>query len=166
MANPTGKLQLIETLGSERTSWEALLRQVRPNRMELRGVTAEWSLKDVVAHVTAWEWRAVACLKAVQTETWPQPPEWPINLDEDGINAWIFAVNRGRWVQDVLNESRQVFDQLVQALELVTEQDLTTMGRFEWLQGNSLIAYIGGHSFEHYQVHGEAIRAWLAQRRY
>ncbi len=165
MANPRSKQELIETLGTQRGIWEALLRQVGPNRMELRGVTGEWSVKDIVAHVTAWERRPVASLKAVQTRTWPQPPEWPINLDEDAINAWIFAANRGRQVQDVLNESRQVFDQLVQAVELVTEQDLTAMGRFEWLQGNSLIASIGGNSFEHYQVHGEAIRAWLAQRK-
>ncbi len=165
MANPRSKQELVEILGTARASWEALLRQVGPDRIELRGVTGEWSVKDVVAHVTAWGWRPVDLLKAVQTGTWPQPPEWPVNLDEDGINAWIFAANRGRQAQDVLNEFRQVFDHLVQALELVTEQDLTAMGRFEWLQGNSLIASIGGNSFEHYQVHGEAIRAWLAQRR-
>ncbi len=164
MANPRSKQELIETLGTQRARWEALLRQVGPDRMELRGVTGEWSVKDIVAHLTAWERRAIASLKAVQTGTWPQPPEWPYNLDGDGINAWIFAAHRGRQVQDVLNESRQVFDQLVQAVELVTEQDLTAMGRFEWLQGNSLIASIGGNSFEHYQEHGEAIRAWLAQR--
>ncbi len=164
MANPTSKRELIDTLGTERATWEALLRQVGPDRMSLRGVTGEWSVKDIVAHVSAWERRPVAWLKAVQSGTWPQPPEWPVNLDEDGINAWIFAANRGRWVQDVLTESRQVFDQLIQALEHVTEQDLTAMGRFEWLQGNSLIVSIGGRSYEHYQVHGEAIRVWLARR--
>lgn len=164
MANPTSKRELIDTLDTGRATWEALLRQVGPDRMALRGVTGEWSVKDIVAHVSAWEQRPVAWLKAVQSGTWPQPPEWPVNLDEDGINAWIFAANRGRWVQDVLIESRQVFDQLVQALDHVTEQDLTTMGRFEWLQGNSLIASISGRSYEHYQVHGEAIRVWLALR--
>jgi hypothetical protein len=162
--NLTSRQKLIDTLGTERAKWEGLLRQVGPDRMELRGVTGEWSVKDIVAHVAAWERRPVAWLQAIQTVMWPQPPEWPTNLDEDGINAWIFAANRGRQVPDVLNESRHVFDQLVQALELIKDQDLTAVGRFEWLGGNSLGASIAGNSFEHYQVHGEAIRAWLTQR--
>jgi uncharacterized protein DUF1706 len=164
MTDTITKRQLLEGLDTARANWEALLRQVGPDRMELRGVNGEWSIKDVVAHVTAWDRRSVASLKAVQTGAWPEPPEWPVNLDEDGVNAWIFAANRGRRVQDALNESRQVFNQLAQALDLVTEQDLTAVGRFGWLAENSLAASIRGNSLEHYQIHGAAIRAWLAER--
>ncbi len=164
MATPTGKQELLETLITVRASWEALLSQVGPDRMQLPGVTGEWSVKDIVAHVAAWERRAVAWLKAVQVGTWPEPPDWPVNLSEDGLNAWIYAANRGRRVQDVLNESRQGFDELIEALELVPEQDLSAIGRFAWLEGKSLIASIGGNTFEHYRVHAEAIGAWLIQR--
>lgn len=164
MVDPISKKRLLADLAAGRASWEALLRQVGPDRMELRRVNGEWSVKDTVAHVTAWEQRPLVWLAAVRAGTWPQPPEWPVNLGEDGINAWIFAANRGRRVSDVLNEARQVFEQLVHALEPVAEQDLTAIGRFEWLGGNSLAASISGNTLEHYQVHGDAIRAWLEQR--
>ncbi len=164
MTDTTTKQKLLDGLDTERANWEALLRQVGPDRMELRGVNGEWSIKDIVAHVSAWEKRTLVWLQAIRVGSWPQPPEWPVNLDEDEINAWIFRANRGRQLPDVLNEWREVFEQLVRALEFVTEQDLTAVGRFEWLAGNSLAASISGNSFEHCQIHGAAIRAWLAQR--
>ena len=164
MDNTTSKKGLIEDLTATRESWEDLLEQVGHDRMELRGVIGEWSVKDTVVHVTAWERRALACLEAIQTGTWPEPPEWPLNLDQDHVNAWIFAANRGRRLDDVLDDSRRVFDRLMQALDSVTEQDLTESGRYPWLGGAALIASIRGNSVEHLQEHGQQIRAWLIQR--
>ncbi len=164
MANPTNKQELLDTLRTEHAEWDALLNQVGANRMELRGVNGDWSVKDIVAHVTAWERRPVAWLDAIRAGTWPQPPEWALNLSEDEINAWIFALNRGRLLQDVLAESREVFKQLMRALENVSESDLTALNRFEWLGGNSLLTSIASDSYEHYLGHGQTIRAWLAQR--
>ncbi|HAM52880.1 MAG TPA: hypothetical protein DCP92_20100 [Nitrospiraceae bacterium] len=164
MEGAINKKRLVEELLASHASWEALLDQVGPDRMELRGVVGEWSVKDLVAHASAWEWRAVAHLKAILAKSWPEPPEWPYNLDESGINAWIFAANRRRRLSDVLNESRQVFEQLMQVLEPVTEEDLTKAGRFGWLGHNSEADYIRGNSIEHYQEHGQQIREWLDER--
>ncbi len=164
MVDPTDKRQLIEELSASHSAWEALLGQVGEDRLELPGVVGEWSVKDLVAHITAWEQRILAWLEAIHNGTWPQPPEWPVNLNEDGINAWIFAANRHRRLNDVLAESQLVFDQLRQGLDQLTEQDLTETGRFEWLGKNSLAASIGGNSFEHVQEHGRQIRDWLTKR--
>ncbi len=164
MTESLNKEIVLEKLKATRADWEALVNEVGPERMELRGVTGEWSVKDLIAHLTAWEVRAVAWLAAVRAGTWPQPPDWPTNLDEDGINAWIWAANRGRRVADVTNESRQVFDQLVDGIEAVPEQDLSEAGRFAWLRGGSLAGSIGGNTFEHYEVHSRELRSWLDHR--
>ncbi len=160
----TKKEQLLGMLRAERARWEALLVQVGEARMNLSGVTGEWSVKDIVAHLTAWESRVVAWLSAVRAETWPAPPAWPTNLDEDQTNDWIYKANRGRRLSDILNDSRRVFDQLLEGLAELSDQDLTAINRFEWLGGNSLLEAIPGNSYAHYQVHGELIRNWLEQR--
>ncbi len=165
MTDPANKKEMVNIANGERASWEALLRQVGVDRMELRGVCGEWSVKDIIAHLTAWERRALAGLRAAQEGVWPQPPEWPVNLGEEGTTAWIFAAHRGRQLQDVLNESRTVFDELIQAFSPLTDQDLTEPGRFEWTQGRSLQALIRENSSEHYQDHSRGVRAWLGQRR-
>ncbi len=164
MAENLNKEILREKLRAAQAEWEALLEEVGPQRMQLRGVTGDWSVKDLTAHLTAWTARALAWLEAIPGGAWPQPPVWPTNLDEDGINAWIWAANRGRRVDDVLNESRRVFDQLVKGIEALSEQDLGQSGRFEWLQGNSLAGSIGSNTFEHYEVHSRELREWLSRR--
>jgi hypothetical protein len=50
-------------------------------------VTGDWSIKDIVAHLTAWEERLVAWLEAIAHGTSPELPPWPGNFDEDATNA-------------------------------------------------------------------------------
>ena len=163
MATARSKAELTAAMQEERGRWEALLRQVGEERMNLPGASGEWSVKDVVAHLTVWESRPVAWLEAVRAGTWPEPPPWPANLDEPQINDWIYRTNRGRSALDVLNESRQTFDRLAELVAATPEPELVEQNRFEWLRGSSLADSIGGNSYEHYREHGDNIRRWLRQ---
>ena len=48
------KSELLNWLQEEYQQWEALLDQIRPERMEQPGVNGDWSMKDIVAHLTGW----------------------------------------------------------------------------------------------------------------
>ncbi len=164
MEEPASKDELIRTLKTERQRWEELLNEVGPNRTETSGVTGDWSVKDIIAHVNAWEERLVAWLEAIALGTSPELPPWPANLDEDATNAWIWKVNRGRRLDEVLAESRRTSERVEELLAAVTEQDLKEPGRLWWLSGASLLASIPGHSYAHRREHADAIRHWLAGR--
>ena len=89
-------------------------REIRRLREHLHGLTARgwsarshcrgWSVKDVVAHLAAWRRRTVARLEAAGRGQ-PEPaPEWPIDLrDDDEINSWFHARDRGKSVREVLD---------------------------------------------------------------
>jgi hypothetical protein len=116
------KSELLNRLQHEYQQWEALLDQIGPERMERPGVNGEWSMKDIVAHLTSWQPRVNANLQAaLRCETEP-PPAWPAHLQtDDEINAWIYQANRGRSLREVLDESRQVFQQLLMVVEGLPE---------------------------------------------
>ncbi len=155
------KSELIKTLRTERARWDALLEQVDAAQMDVPGVCGEWSVKNIAAHLAAWERRPVAWLEAIRNGTRPQPPPWPEDLaGDDPINAWIFEANRHRPWREVLDESRQVSEQLLALLQSVSYQDLD-MSRFEWLGGSSLADSIACNSYAHYREHGEMVRTWL-----
>lgn len=156
------KNQLINTLRIERAAWDALLKEVGEERMSTPGVVGDWSVKDIIAHITAWQRRPVEWLAAARRGDKPKPAPWPPSLaGDDPINAWIYDANRNRPLKEVLAESRQVHDKLMQGLESMPEQELNDASRFSWLNGNSLADSIPGNSYEHYQHHSQDIQAWL-----
>lgn len=165
MAQPSNKAELLDLVESAGKRWDDLLTQVGPARMEIAGVVGEWSVKDVVSHLTAWESRPVAWLKAVRSGKEPEPAPWDPKLDETETNAWIRDHNRNRLLQEVLDESRRTHLELVRMLRSADEKDLFPDRRYTWLEGNSLLGLIAGNTYEHYGEHAEQVQAWLARQR-
>ncbi|HET7093801.1 MAG TPA: ClbS/DfsB family four-helix bundle protein [Thermomicrobiales bacterium] len=164
-SNPN-KGEILAFIEGERTAWEALLAEVGERRMTEPGAFGEWTFKDLVAHLNAWEGQTLAQLEAA---AWgrPEPADpWPISLgdDDDAINAWIFEHNRERLLGDVVAESREHYARLAEIVQMLPDDALTDPRRFAWTAGKPLGAYIvDGDYFAHVHAeHEPAIRAWLA----
>lgn len=159
------KKALLADLAQEQEHWEALLAQIGEARMELPGVGGEWSVKDIVAHLTGWRQRTVVRLQAWQRGEEAPPPPWPPELlTDDAVNTWIYATNHDRSLQDVLAESRQVFEALVDTIVALPESHLLDPVRFgfDWTEGEPMTAAaLFGHFHEE---HEPDMRTWLAQQ--
>jgi hypothetical protein len=157
------RAELLAELDSENRAWERLLAEIGEDRMEEPGVAGAWSVKDVVAHLTAWRRRTVGRLEAVAKGE-PEPaPAWPADLHEDDeINEWFHARDRAKSVSEVLSESRHVFQQLRSAIEKLPESVLDDPRRLPWMRGTSLS---GATLFGHFHEEHEAdMRAWLSRQ--
>jgi len=153
------KIRFLDTLLAERAEWDRVLSQIDVARMVVPRVAGEWSVKDVVAHVTWFEREMVGVLTAyalVGSDLW--------DLPGDERNRVIFEQNRQRPLDDVLTEARQVFDQLLAAVRPLSDEDLVDPGRFrdmpaDWVPWQIL----AGNTYEHYRDHLPALRAWLKE---
>jgi hypothetical protein len=47
--------ELLDTMPTERARWEALLIEVGIEQMQEPGAEGQWSIRDIVAHITAYE---------------------------------------------------------------------------------------------------------------
>jgi hypothetical protein len=164
------KSDLLSWLQEQYRQWEAFLDQVGPAAMEQPGVTGYWSMKDVVAHLTGWNRWLVARLQAAQRGEPQPPPPWPAHLQtDDEINAWIYAANRGRSVDAVLEESQQVFQWLLAVIAALPDDPRietirNAAGREYYLVWVDDIRFPAGEFFDHFHDdHEPDIRAWLAQ---
>jgi hypothetical protein len=164
MDGNTSKARLLDDLQAEQAQWEALLRDIGEDHMTRPGVAGDWSIKDIVAHLTGWRRRTVGRFQAaLRHEPEPLPP-WPPHLQtDDEINAWIYAANRDCPLTDVLRESREVFQQLVETLDAFPAADLLDPARFPWMEGEPLS---GAAFFGHFhEEHEPDVRAWLERIR-
>lgn len=169
--NPTGpisKKQLLAEMQSEQTAWLALLDEIGEENMTQSEAAGGWSIKDIVAHITGWRRRTVQRFRAALDPTRDMTPLWPAELGEldedddvDKINAWMYQTNRDRPLASVLNDSREVFQQLVTEVLALSDEQLNDPQRFLWLKGERLTgALIFGHFHEEHELD---MRAWLAK---
>jgi hypothetical protein len=156
------KAQLLVELQDEQAAWEALLSSIGEERMTEPGVAGEWSMKDLIAHMTGWRRRTVSRFQASLHHQPVPPSPWPSNLrTDDEINAWMVESNRDRPLSAVLQDDRAVFQQLVDTLSAFPEAELMDPHRFEWLEGDDR-SWSGAAFFGHFHEEHEAdIRAWL-----
>ena len=160
MDQPGSVQQLMEAIQKTWTTWETLLAQIDQERFTLSEVAGEWSLKDIIAHITWHEKEMVGLIKAhalVGSELW--------NLPTDERNAAIFEEIRHQPLEQVLEESRLVHQQLVEVLPTLSEEDLTDPSGFpnmppDWQPG----MLIAQNTYEHYQDHIKDVERWLENR--
>ncbi len=157
------KSELLTWLQEEYQQWEAFLEQIDPARMDQPGVTGEWSIKDIVAHLAGWQRRNGARLQAAQRGE-PEPsPHWPAHFQtDDEINGWIYETNRTRSVRSVLDESHEIFQQFLAVIKgLPDDVEIDPAYRVVELNGQRFSA---SEFFDHFHVdHEPDMRAWLAR---
>jgi hypothetical protein len=148
----------IERVRVERARWDALLAEIGEARMEEPGVGGgDWTVKDNIAHITWHEKEMLGMLRARRlhgSELW--------NLPLQERNTAIFEQNRGRSLQDVLAEAREVYPELLRELEKLDDTDLTDPGRIAEMPADwTLAALLEDNTYEHYADHVAGVRAWL-----
>ena len=160
MGTTISKAQLLAELNDENAYWQALLDDIGEANMIQPEVAGGWSIKDIVAHLTGWRRRTVSRLRAIMNHesafTLPWPPELQ---DDDEINAWIYEANRDRPLADVLSDSSEVFQQLVDVIAAFPDDGLQNPQLAAWLEG---VPLSGRLLFDHFhEEHEPDMRAWL-----
>jgi hypothetical protein len=161
------KSELASWLEAKDREWEALLADIGPARMEQPGVNGDWTMKDIVAHLTGWNRWLVARLQAAERGEPSPQPAWPAHLQsDDEINAWIYQAYRNRPLSDVLAETAQTHHQLLAVIGA-----LPADARFELVEPEFQLVWLGDQRFvaseffDHFRDdHEPDVRAWLARQ--
>jgi hypothetical protein len=158
------KSELLHWLQQQNRQWEAFLDQIGEERMDQGGVAGDWSIKDIIAHLAVWQRGLNARLQAAQRGDAEPPPLWPAHLQaDDELNAWIYGARHGSSVREILNESREVLQQLLAVIE-----ELPDEVQIERIEPAYYFVWVGdkrfqpGEFFDHFHDDHEAeMRAWL-----
>ena len=119
------------------------------------GVTAAWSVRDIIAHVTTWEEEALKHLPGVLTGE--RPPRYSTTYGGiDAFNARETERKRHLSLAEVLRQSDAVHDRLIDFLAYVPEDQLGGETRFRHR--------LRLDTYGHYSKHAEAIRKWRGRR--
>ncbi len=151
MAKQTSKGQLLNDIHTERRRLEKNLSILTAEDMQRTGVTGLWSVKDILAHLVAWEKLFLGWYSAGVRGCAPETA--PVGMSQktiDALNQQIYEKNRWRTLDDVLAEFYASYQETLAAIEAIPEEDMFARGRFSWTGRLTLADYIAGNTCNHY----------------
>lgn len=156
------KATLLERMHKGFDELDALLVSCTPEQMTMEGVNGEWTVKDVLAHLTAWEQRTLERLHAAATNSEPASDGVSTDEETDQINERFFRENRERFLADVLADYHATYQRMVTAVQDASDENLFQFGRLSWLGSDTALwQVVAGNTYEHIEEHIGAIRDWL-----
>jgi uncharacterized damage-inducible protein DinB len=152
------KDELLAALEDSRAAIDEVLADLDPNALETAGVSGAWSVKDVLAHLTAWQVEILTNLGLAQRGQKPSRTVWDDATIEAQNQAW-YQQYRNRPLERVTADYDGVHRQMVRKVTSLAEKDLAAP--LPWSRGRSLSQYIVEDVVEHEAEHLPALQAWL-----
>lgn len=165
---PTSKAELLARMRAERAIWDGLIAALPASILTLNVLPNGWSVKDLIAHVAAYEqWTAAQIAAAsdgrsatdwelYRIERLPdEAARWDVDQQNDAIYAWYKDVP----LAEVIAFAGQAFADLVTAVAAVPEADLSRSGAQPWTGQMTMLELVPAQSYEHYHQHIDDLRA-------
>jgi len=143
------KTRVIAALDAAWRDFRRSIEQIAAHEMETPGVCGEWSVKDLLGHVTSWETRAATALLT-------GVPDAPGNVG--GFNSNEATRKAPLALRDIVVDLESTHRALQSALADAPQS------LFE--PGTPFRDSLDANTFSHYLEHTAQIRAWAAARRH
>ena len=127
-----GKPKLLVHIRAERDFLEETLSRLTPEQMLAPGVDGEWSVKDILAHIVAWEQRMI---RWIGSHLRGEPPDVPLPWDVERMNAETYAQVKDKPLAGVLEEFHQSYRAALLLAESLSEGQLQTEYTDTWPMG-------------------------------
>lgn len=133
------------------------------DRYDEPGVWGEgWTVKDLFAHLTAWEGLFMGWRRDGEAGRAPSMPAEGYKWNETPrLNHDIWA----RHKDDAWGEVRGAFDRSYEEIcafvDALPGRDLLEPGRFAWTGKHALVTYLGANTASHYATASKILRRWI-----
>lgn len=147
--------QILHRLATAWSDFEDSYAEASQPELLTPGVTGQWSVRDIIAHVTWWEEEALQHLPLIREGG--RPPRYSLKYGGiDAFNALMTDRRRHLSLAEVLRQRDDVHARLIAYVRGAPEELYRTETRFR--------RRLKLDTYGHYPIHAKAIRAWRAGR--
>jgi hypothetical protein len=157
---------LLDRIGGERRRLESTLAGLSPEQMELPGVIGRWSVKDILAHLAAWEALFCGWYQAGLRGETPELPAPGFTWREmDALNEQIYQQHCAQPLAEVQAWFSVSHQRLLEEVAEIPEEVLFSKPLYAWQGKYRLVTYVLANSAQHDHWAEGHIRNWLKRKR-
>jgi hypothetical protein len=143
--------RLLQRLDTAWEAFEASYAGLSDAQLMKPGVTGDWSVRDILAHVSTWEEEALTHLPLILEGG--TPPRYSVRYGGlDAFNARMTEQKAGLSLAAVRQQLRETHHRLIDYIQRAPEDQLGHQTRFR--------RRLRLDTYGHYPLHAEAIRQW------
>lgn len=159
---PHTKADLLDRVRRAHAALEQIISGLSDAQLANLTTDGGWSIKDHLAHIVDWE--QILLRAHIGGETYNRAADMPDNVlvnTVDELNDWLTRRSRSRAAAEVRGAFAQSYQQVLAALEALSEADLfAQMSRVR--EGHPLLRAIADNTWEHYDEHATTLQQIVA----
>jgi len=144
-----GRDQILTEIETHWTLLADIIAQVPANRMENAMVVGNWSVKDLLGHITTWESESIGNIVRFLD---PQRGDMRSYPETDGFNEVAAQAKRALSLEDVTRELEETHARLLEFLKSLPEPAF---------HNEAVSRRIKLDTYDHYKEHAETLLSWL-----
>lgn len=122
-----------------------------------------WSIKDTLAHLTAWMQRVIIWLGEIAEGQAPSRLAEDFELREDQLNEEQYQRDKDCLLEDVLADFHATYHEVYALIAAISEEDLF-VSTFGGLVPEPIWYWVKYDTYHHFHHHIQSIRKWLAEK--
>jgi len=142
------KTRLIQLLELGRSFQQQFIADLDPAARTAAGTWEDWSVKDELAHIIAWQLNTLARLAALLHD---EPV--PDFSDYQAINRSIYDTNRDRTLAEIVAEGDRAYTDFTALIQSLSDDDLARPFYYSEEKSTTLMSQIAGNCLEHPVLH-------------
>lgn len=128
------KLDAIDLLTSEHWEFNKYINSLSSKQMTEELVYGSWTVKDIIAHITAWDVIGVVEIKGVLKDEFPEN----VGPREDSFNKREVEKRKMRSLEEVLKEREEAFGVMIKVIKKLSEEEWQYDSGYKWEDGTSV----------------------------
>jgi hypothetical protein len=157
------KDEILDALEDERENMLEILDRLSPEQLVEPGVVGEWSIKDILVHLSLWEAELVKLLWQAGQGQKPTTLHFS-KVDVDATNQEWHQNYRDRPFERVFDDFINVRKQTIRRLEKFSEAELSSPDHYPWTDHKALEEWVANDSYQHEAEHAIQIKEWRVRK--
>ncbi|MFX0052248.1 MAG: DinB family protein [Candidatus Hermodarchaeota archaeon] len=128
------KTRLLKFLKHDHRKLVQILAELNEHQMVNTIIIGSWTVKDIIAHISAWNWEIIKAVHEVLSDKKP----WYIDKTEEEFNNQEIKKRESWSLNRILKEWQDSFNNLILSIEGLSVSEWNHQSSFLWPDGQTV----------------------------